>query len=116
MVPFSSYYYDLPIVKKQSIPTIKKIFSVIGGLDLASMHLKLMNKSSKQVNIMLYIIRVYSNYVNVKKEKSKGRINLGTNSLSMRMRYILWQTSEGVYLFFTSYIKVYCVLIYFLFK
>lgn len=29
----------IPMVKKQSIPTIRKIFSIIDGLELASMHL-----------------------------------------------------------------------------
>lgn len=36
----NEHHIYVPIAKKQSIPTIKNIFSVNDGLDLASMHLR----------------------------------------------------------------------------
>lgn len=40
MVEYKKIRYNLPIAKKQSIPTVKNIFSTNDGLDLASMILK----------------------------------------------------------------------------
>lgn len=45
----SIYIYgknNLPMAKKQSIPTVMKIFSTNDGLDLASMNLQIQNNNN----------------------------------------------------------------------
>lgn len=42
------------MAKKQSIPTIKRVFSIIDGLELASIHLQ-QNESNYIIKIEFYI-------------------------------------------------------------